>query len=121
MALRPQIFTGFAAAPNMFAIDMPPGIRIDDIGKDQTLDDLFEAGKLDAVALTSPPRAFLQGSPIAARLFPDCRAIEAEYYRRTKNLSDYAHDGDAPGDLRTRPFLGGAFVPGFPSLQAACI
>jgi 4,5-dihydroxyphthalate decarboxylase len=66
------------------AIDIPPGIRIDNIGKDRTLDDLFEAGELDAVALTSPPRAFLQGSPIAARLFPDCRAIEAEYYRRTK-------------------------------------
>jgi len=63
---------------------MPPGIRIDNIGKEQTLDGLLEAGELDAVAVTSPPRAFLQGSPLVARLFPDCRAVEAEYYRHTK-------------------------------------
>jgi 4,5-dihydroxyphthalate decarboxylase len=82
--VAPQDIHWFRRRAEHVAIDMPPGIRIDDIAKDQTLDDLFEAGKLDAVALTSPPRAFLQGSPIAARLFPDCRAIEAEYYRRTK-------------------------------------
>lgn len=82
--VAPQDIHWFRRRAEHVAIDMPPGIRIDDIGKDQTLDDLFEAGKLDAVALTSPPRAFLHGSPIAARLFPDCRAIEAEYYRRTK-------------------------------------
>ena len=82
--VAPQDIHWFRRRAEHVAINMPPGIRIDSIGKDQTLDDLFEAGELDAVALTSPPRAFLQGSPIAARLFPDCRAIEAEYYRRTK-------------------------------------
>jgi 4,5-dihydroxyphthalate decarboxylase len=66
------------------SIDIPAGVRIDDIGKDQTLDSLLEEGKLDAVALTSPPRAFLQGSPLVKRLFSDARAVEAEYYRRTK-------------------------------------
>jgi 4,5-dihydroxyphthalate decarboxylase len=82
--VTPQDIHWFRRRAEHVAINMPPGIRIDSIGKNQTLDDLFEAGELDAVALTSPPRAFLQGSPIAARLFPDCRAIEAEYYRRTK-------------------------------------
>ncbi|MGH7817074.1 MAG: ABC transporter substrate-binding protein [Candidatus Binatia bacterium] len=65
------------------AIDKPPGVRIDNIAKDQTLDGLLEAGELDAVALTSPPRAFLKGSPLVERLFSDCRAVEADYYRRT--------------------------------------
>ena len=65
------------------AIDLPPGIRIDSIAKDQTLDRLLESGELDAVAVTSPPRAFLHGSPLVARLFPDCRAVEADYYKRT--------------------------------------
>ena len=66
------------------SIEIPAGVRIDNIGKDQTLDDLFEAGELDAVALTSPPRGFLAGLPEIKRLFPDARAVEAEYYRQTK-------------------------------------
>ena len=59
------------------AIEIPPGIRIDNIPKDQTLDSLLEQGALDAVAVTSPPRAFLQGSPNIRRLFADCRSVEA--------------------------------------------
>ena len=61
-----------------------PGIRIDSIGKDQTLDGLLEEGELDAVAVTQPPRPFLNGSPRVRRLFPDSRAVEADYYRKTK-------------------------------------
>lgn len=82
--VKPEDIHWFRRRNEHVAIDMPPGIRIDSIGKDQTLDDLLEAGQLDAVAVTSPPRAFLQGSPLVARLFPDCRAVEADYYRRTK-------------------------------------
>jgi 4,5-dihydroxyphthalate decarboxylase len=66
------------------AIQYPPGIRIESIGPDETLDDLLEAGKLDAVALTSAPRAFRQGAPQVARLFADPRSVEADYFRRTK-------------------------------------
>jgi 4,5-dihydroxyphthalate decarboxylase len=80
----PQDIHWFRRRSEHVAIDIPPGIRIDSIGKDQTLDGLFEDGRLDALAVTSPPRAFLQGSPLARRLFADCRTVEAEYYRRTK-------------------------------------
>jgi 4,5-dihydroxyphthalate decarboxylase len=65
------------------SIPVPEGIRIDNIAKDETLDDLLEQGKLDAVALTQPPRGFVQASPNIRRLFPDARAAEAEYYRQT--------------------------------------
>ncbi len=80
----PQDIHWFRRRAEHVAIDMPPGIRIDNINKEQTLDGLLEAGELDAVAVTSPPQAFLRGSPLVARLFPDCRAVEAEYYRRTR-------------------------------------
>jgi 4,5-dihydroxyphthalate decarboxylase len=66
------------------SIPVPDGIRLDNIGKDETLDDLLEQGKLDAVALTQPPRGFVRGSPDIRRLFSDARATEAEYYRQTK-------------------------------------
>jgi 4,5-dihydroxyphthalate decarboxylase len=82
--VAPQDIHWFRRRTEHVAIDMPPGIRIDSIGKDQNLDDLLEAGALDAVAVTAPPRAFLAGSPLVARLFSDCRTVEADYYRRTK-------------------------------------
>ena len=82
--VMPQDVHWYRRRSEHVAIEIPPGIRIDNIGKDQSLDDLLEAGDLDAVALTSPPRGFLAGLPDIKRLFPDSRAVEAEYYRRTK-------------------------------------
>jgi 4,5-dihydroxyphthalate decarboxylase len=81
--VAPEDIHWFRRRAEHVATEIPPNIRIDNIRKDQTLDDLLEAGELDAVALTAPPRAFLQGSPSVSRLFPDCRAVEADYYRRT--------------------------------------
>jgi 4,5-dihydroxyphthalate decarboxylase len=79
----PQDIHWFRRRSEHVSIDIPAGIRIDNIAQDQTLDGLLEDGELDALAVTSPPRAFLQGSPLVRRLFPDCRAVEAEYYRQT--------------------------------------
>lgn len=66
------------------AIAIPPNVTISDIGKDSSLDQMLEDGQLDAVAVTSPPRAFLKGSPLVRRLFPDSRTVEADYYRRKR-------------------------------------
>jgi 4,5-dihydroxyphthalate decarboxylase len=82
--VAPQDIHWFRRRPEHVAIAIPPGIQIDNIGKDETLDSLIESGQLDALAVTSPPRAFLQGSPLVHRLFPDCRAVEAAYYHETK-------------------------------------
>ncbi len=82
--VAPQDIHWFRRRAEHVSIEIPPGVRIDNIGKDQTLDTLLEEGKLDAVAVTSPPRAFLQGSPLVRRLFPDARAVEAAYYRQTQ-------------------------------------
>lgn len=79
----PQDVHWFRRRSEHVAIEMPAGIRIDNIGKNETLDDLLEAGQLDALAITSPPRPFLRGSPSVRRLFPDSRAVEAAYYRET--------------------------------------
>ncbi len=82
--VAPQDIHWFRRRSEHVAIDMPAGIRIDNIAKDQTLDGLLETGELDAVAVTSPPRAFLKNSLLVQRLFADCRAVEADYYRRTR-------------------------------------
>jgi 4,5-dihydroxyphthalate decarboxylase len=82
--LRAQDIHWFRRRREHVAIAVPEGIRLDNIGKDETLDDLLEQGKLDGLAVTQPPRTFVEGSPNVRRLFPDARAAEADYYRQTK-------------------------------------
>ena len=82
--VAPQDIHWFRRRSEHVAVEIPAGVRIDNIGKEENLDDLLEQGSLDAVAVTSPPRAFLQGSSLVQRLFPDSRAVEAAYYRQTK-------------------------------------
>src|SRR6266513_2644926 len=80
--VAPQDIHWFRRRSEHVSIEIPPGIRIDSIGKDQTLDALLEHGKLDSLAVTQPPRAFLAGAPEVKRLFADVRAVEAESYRQ---------------------------------------
>ena len=73
----------FRARPEHVSITVPPAIRIENIGKDQTLDGMLEEGKLDAIVYTSLPRSVKNGSAPIKRLFPNVRDTEAEYFRRT--------------------------------------
>jgi hypothetical protein len=82
--IAPQDIHWFRRRSEHVPIEIPAGIRIDSIGKDQTLDGLIEEGGLDALAVTQPPQPFLKGSPRVQRLFADSRGVEADYYRRTK-------------------------------------
>ena len=49
----------------------------------RSLSELFDAGELDAVFGTSMPDA-MQTNPDLVRLFPNFRAVEQDYYRRTR-------------------------------------
>lgn len=82
--VAPEEILWFRSRSEHVAIETPPAIRIENIGKNQTLDDLLETGQLDAVALTSPPRGFRNGLPFIRRLFENSREAEAQYYRRTQ-------------------------------------
>jgi 4,5-dihydroxyphthalate decarboxylase len=82
--VRPEEIHWFRRRREHVSIAPPAGIQIDNIAAGETLDGLLEAGKLDAVALTQPPRGFLEGSPNIRRLFAEPRSVEAEYYRKTK-------------------------------------
>ena len=62
---------------------LPKGIsiRAGSPGKDES--DLLESGEVDALFHAAEPRAYTEGHPMVARLFPDYRSTERAYFSKT--------------------------------------
>ena len=60
-------------------------------GKDES--DLLESGEVDALFHAAEPRAYIEGHPKVARLFPDFRKTERAYFKKTGIFPDYARSG----------------------------
>jgi 4,5-dihydroxyphthalate decarboxylase len=70
----------------MEPIDFIPFLHPANVEVTRTTDELgsmLEAGKIDALISADVPRCILNNSPKVARLFPDFKEVESEYYRRT--------------------------------------
>ncbi|MGH7088423.1 MAG: hypothetical protein ACREFQ_05940 [Stellaceae bacterium] len=61
-----------------------PGLDLKAIPADKALSPMLEAGELDAMLTARAPSCFNRGAAHVGRLFPDYRAVEREYYRKTK-------------------------------------
>ncbi len=59
------------------------GFSIRPIGPTETLSAMLAAGALDAVIASRPPSCFTERAPHIGRMFPDTRADEEAYYRKT--------------------------------------
>ena len=68
----------------LLPLNLPANVKLDFLGRGATLEGMFAAGKLDALLSLYIPKMFLAGSPDMARLFPDYRQVEEDYYRRTR-------------------------------------
>lgn len=64
-------------------LDLPKDIRLDYLAPGMTLEAMFEAGELDALASIYLPGLFLKKAPCIRRLFPNYRQVEEEWWRRT--------------------------------------
>jgi 4,5-dihydroxyphthalate decarboxylase len=69
--------------PPLIPLDLPKDIRLDFLSGAQTLERTFAAGKLDALLSLYIPKLFLERRPNIARLFPNYKEAEQDYYRRT--------------------------------------
>ena len=68
--------------PERFHVDMPSDIHLSRIGPGETLSQMLEEGKLDALIGPTLPECFGRAAHIE-RLFPDFRSVEKDYYKRT--------------------------------------
>jgi len=68
---------------DIFPWNPPAGLSLQRIQPGQTLDAMLEAGEIAALFTARKPPSLLRGSPHVARLFPDYRAVEEDYFRRT--------------------------------------
>ena len=66
------------------ALDLPPDIRVERIGPDQTLSSMLASGEIDALHTARMPSSFGDGSGRVRRLFEDFGAVERAYFRQTR-------------------------------------
>jgi len=69
--------------PEKLKLDLPPNIKIEQIGPTQTLSQMLLDGEIDALHTARMPSTFLTGKGKVKRLFPDFEAVEREYFRQT--------------------------------------
>jgi 4,5-dihydroxyphthalate decarboxylase len=61
----------------------PPDTRVEAIPPDKTLSQMLEEGSIDALFSSRDPLCYQRGSTRVRRLFPDPKATEIEYFRKT--------------------------------------
>ena len=81
--LDPSAVEWVAALEPRVPVPMPPGARVRYMKRGRTISDMLESGEVDGALVHQAPACFLNGSPRVKRLFPDYRAVETAYYRRT--------------------------------------
>jgi 4,5-dihydroxyphthalate decarboxylase len=69
--------------PEKLKLDLPPEIKVERIGPEQTLSAMLASGEIDALYTARMPSTFHTSGGKVKRLFEDYVPIEQDYYRRT--------------------------------------
>lgn len=100
------------------ALALPKSIRIEAIGPGQTLGAMLEAGEIDALVAPRAPSCFSRGVPNVARLFPDFREVERDYFRRTGVFPIMHVIGIRRELAEANPWLGAGLMKAFAQAKA---
>jgi 4,5-dihydroxyphthalate decarboxylase len=66
-----------------FPLNLPPGFPLEAAPEGQSLSQMLADGALDAVMAARRPSCFVAGHSKVRRLFPDYRAAERDYFRKS--------------------------------------
>jgi 4,5-dihydroxyphthalate decarboxylase len=69
--------------PPKVPLKLPPEVKLDYLEDNETLEAMMEKGALDALYSVYIPTIVRNGSPSIARLWPNFKEVETEYFRRT--------------------------------------
>ena len=64
-------------------LNLPPNIRVESIGPEQTLSQMLLDGEIDALYTARMPSSFLKGQGKVKRLFEDYEPVERDYFKTT--------------------------------------
>ena len=70
--------------PPLIPLNLPPDIRLDFLAAGQTWRACLTPANSTRCCRSTFRRCFLDGAPHVARLFPNFKEVEQDYYRRTK-------------------------------------
>jgi len=70
--------------PEKLKLDLPPNIKVERIGADQTLSSMLANGEIDALYTARMPSSYLSSGGKVKRLFESYVGVEKAYYRKTK-------------------------------------
>lgn len=94
-----------AQRKDKFPLNLPEGFPLSPAPAGRSLSSLLASGDVDAVISARAPSCFLEEHPAVDRLFPDYRAEEHAYFRRT-GLFPIMHAMGIRNDLHARhPWL----------------
>jgi 4,5-dihydroxyphthalate decarboxylase len=96
-----------------FPLNLPSDFPLTSAGDGKTLSQLLADGELDGVISARQPSCFIAGHPSVRRLFPDYRAAERDYFRRTGVFPIMHAVGIRPDVLEQHPWLAASVYKAF--------
>jgi len=81
--VKPSQIEWIQGRADRMRLDLPADLRIKPAPAGSELSDMLERGEIDFLITGNNPVSFRRGAPTVRRLFPNYRALERDYYRRT--------------------------------------
>src|SRR5207244_7388990 len=99
----------------------PPDLKIERAPRGRKVEEMLLEGEVDAMIAPNVTRMIGEGDPRVARLFPNYRELEADYYRRT-GFFPIMHVTTVPSEIVARhPWVVESLVLAFEEAkQLAC-
>ncbi len=98
-----------------------PDVRVERAPAGSTLNEMLVRGEIAALVAARPPSSFLTGDERVRRLFPDYRAVEQDYFRRT-GIFPIMHTVVIKDDIvAANPWLAQSLTKAFAEAKALCL